>query len=281
MELLKIIFITRLKPMLKTLLINTLLKEARSRSLLFLGIFNIIILLVMVTVVKLLGENTLAQEGLSVVGGGVMGIYFLVINWWITILAYLLGTSAIASDLRSGIVSQLVSFPIPRWQYILVRIVGVWIIVLGFYFVSNFLGGFVFSVITGVEVSFGGAIVAFLINLLPLLAAITLAVFLSLYIQRIFAFVLCSFLSVIVQISTSGITKIGLERALSEFDLYKSIGLFFHFLFPHVSVWSNYASSFIFGTEASFNSMFEVPHLVVITMVWIGLISFIFKKKEL
>ncbi len=267
--------------MLKTLLINTLLKEARSRSLLFLGIFNIIILLVMVTVVKLLGENTLAQEGLSVVGGGVMGIYFLVINWWITILAYLLGTSAIASDLRSGIVSQLVSFPIPRWQYILVRIVGVWIIVLGFYFVSNFLGGFVFSVITGVEVSFGGAIVAFLINLLPLLAAITLAVFLSLYIQRIFAFVLCSFLSVIVQISTSGITKIGLERALSEFDLYKSIGLFFHFLFPHVSVWSNYASSFIFGTEASFNSMFEVPHLVVITMVWIGLISFIFKKKEL
>ncbi|MCP4911968.1 MAG: ABC transporter permease subunit [Oligoflexia bacterium] len=267
--------------MLSVLMTNTFLKEIRNKSLIFLGLLNIAIVIVISVIIKSLGESTLAQDGLNFVGGGALGIYFLCINFWIVFLAYLIGSNTIASDLNSKIVNQLVSFPISRWQYILVRALGAWLIILAFYFLSYFVGGLVFSGVTGVEVEMGKFVYAFLCNVFPLLAAVLVSMFFSLYLNRTFTFVTCIFVSFIVRTSTGFVSKMGLERMLEDFSFLKGLGLVFHYLFPHISSWSGYANSNLFNSETNFALASESVHLVVMILLWSLLINIIFNRKEL
>lgn len=267
--------------MLKVLMINTFLKEIRNKSIIFLGLLNIIVVIAISSFVNMVGESALAQEGLNVIGGGALGIYFLIINFWIVFLAYLIGSNTIASDINTKIVNQLVSFPINRWQYLFVRGIGAWLIIISFYFLSYFIGGLVFSSVTGADIEIVKFFMSFVLNLLPLLAAVLISMFFSLYIPRTFTFVTCIFVSFCVRASTSAIQNIGLQNVFEEFSTFRVLAVIFHFLFPHISSWSSYANSKLFDTETGFHLAYESVHLLIMIVCWSFLIKLIFNKKEL
>lgn len=260
---------------------NTVQKEWRSKTLLFLLVMTIIMISlagVVLNYVKLNILNEMPMEGLA---QQTLVIFFWVINIWSYLVATFVGVSTVRSDQEGGVMAQMLSFPLSRWEYLAGRISGAYLIVTGYYFLSLFIG------IIGISLALGDFVLSFdvfigmLITSLSNLVVITLAIFFGLYLGLIQSFIVTFLFTFFISIANGYFSEHGFWQALEEFSFLKGIGAVIHGLLPHVSIWENIGKAFILGTKHNFDYAIEIPHLIVSYTLLVLVVALVFRKKEI
>ncbi len=124
---------------LKALFMDTLKKEIRSKTL--------ITLFVIVTLGMYLGyqiissmNDPLNSNTINVLGNFSFNIMFFLNNVLSTIVALILGTSAVRSDFKEKIAYTIMTLPISRVEYFYTRVLGVWLMSMVYYLYTFLLG---------------------------------------------------------------------------------------------------------------------------------------------
>ena len=122
---------------LKVILLDTLQKEIRSKTLLWVMIINIFFILLVSGGISYLSQ-TLGDVGFPVeMKNKSIFIISFFISFWTGVLSILFGGSCIRTDEENGIIGQILSLPVTRFQYLLGRILGTTLIAAVFFIILN------------------------------------------------------------------------------------------------------------------------------------------------
>lgn len=260
---------------------NTIQKEWRSKTLIFLFIVTIIATLITISVLSFVKGNVLTEVPMEGLAESSLKGYFWVINLWSFLVATFVGVSTVRSDLEGNVMAQMLSFPISRYEYLVGRIKGAYLIVTGYYIISLVLGIVGISVVMGNFVLNPGLIVGTLITSLSNGVVLTTAILFGLYMGRVQAFIVNFFFTLFIVMANSYFAGVTYEKAFEELGVFNTIYMVLHTFFPHVSTIGDLGKSFIMDYEFPFNYMAEVPHFLVTYILLFGGIYFIFRRKQI
>ena len=260
---------------------NTIDKEWRSRALIFLSILTLGSLLVIGAVITLLKEQLATTTGMDVVGDQAMNAFFWSINFWNVFLSFYFGISTITSDRESGVVVQLLSFPMTRLEYLVGRILGCWCVILFYFTFAIVIGMSGISLSAGAWIGGTPLIWAFGLSSLTWLAAITIAIFVATYLNKLAALISVMVINSIMWWSTTYFTHNPLKGIFESFSIPKIFGALIYSLFPHVSYWSAMVNEKLFSETGPGITTFESLHFVGSYLFLVLLLWQIFRRKEL
>ena len=210
-------------------------------------------------------------------------VIFHLIGAGVTVLTALLAMRIFRRDRNEGMQACILSKPIARWQYVMGKIVGLWVLSVLFTFI---LHGIVF-VMTAVTIKavMPGYLVASLICSLNLLFVVVAVLFLSLLMPDIIAF-LCVMGIGIVGIAADGIFAISRSHmgqammqqpgAPSDWTAWKA----FYYVWPKLSGTEQFAASFIGSNGFQGFAAVYPPINVLIYVLILGALLFRYFRKE-
>lgn len=266
---------------IKMFLKNTIQKEWRSRTLIFLLVVTVVMVVLASMGLGYFKDQVLTDSPLEGLAKSTLGFFFWGMNIWSYLIATFIGVSCVRSDLETGTMSQMLTFPVNRIEYFIGRLIGAYLIVTGYYLLSMGI------CVAGVSMAIGEFLLSFdlfigiFITSLSNLVVIALAMFIGLYMGTLQTFILNFILTFVVGFSNSFFIERGFVAGLKELSVLKVFAAFFHIFLPHFSHWEAWGKSFILGNEFKFEAMTEVPHFLV-TFALLGVvIVWRFKKKEI
>ncbi len=238
------------------------------------------IFFVIMTVLLIFGINSILNfVGLmpGLIPSGSLGdkklfTFFYLINLWNVLLSVIIGMNCLKSDINSGVILQILSFPIKRRYLLFSRILGSTAIVLAYYFLAFILAVIVFTFSTHEGVFFNFKMI---LGLIPtgalIISTITFTVLLSLYlskIQSLFAGLVSMLFMAHYNVFFTGLN---FSESLSEVSFFRIIGLITHFLFPRIGVFDELSKDLILGNALDINLWIEIPHFFLSygLLVWI------------
>lgn len=129
---------------IKTLVIHTIQREFRNRTLLILSILTILALMggfhfLTSFVASFIDENAHTETSLFQANNQTLKIFLSLLSSWITMVTILIGVNMVRSDEEENVLHQMLALPIRRGDYLLARTVGSLIMAYGFYLVSSFI----------------------------------------------------------------------------------------------------------------------------------------------
>ncbi len=257
-----------------TLLINTIQKEYRNRSLIFLLLFTGLLIFMINGAVDFIADN----RGLSF--NGKMTVLYLIIGGWNCFIAGLLGAGCIQSDQENNVILQLLAFPIRRSEYLLSRILGTWLIVVAYYGISLAMGFAAFSVSSGTAVIKGNIIISLFISSLAILATVMLAVFFSLFMPRLAAFLSTVFAWIFIELANHSLAEVPLKEIFSNLDLSGLAALFLHFGLPRIGTVNSISRAVFMDRDCNLNLWLEGLHFGLTSSLLFAVILLIFRTKE-
>ncbi len=260
---------------------NTLQKEVRSKVLLFLTIITIGFILLFSQILSFFSDELLSQTGMGSFGNTIMSFFMGGIGFWNFFLSVFLGVNTVRTDLESCVASQLLSFPIKRFEYLMSRILGVFTIVMGFYLLSVGLAILTFSTKSGVIIGSWDLLLAIFINSFSLLATVTLAVAISLHFGKLTSLVSTYVLVLLISLANSYFQRYALLSVFEDFSLIGIIGAFLHALVPHIGTLNTVTGAIIAGQEASISVWLESGHYLGSFIFLFFCTAFFFRKKEI
>jgi ABC-type transport system involved in multi-copper enzyme maturation permease subunit len=268
------------KQEFKALLMSTFHRELRSKTLYLLMGFTILLIVLVNLLVNFVFTNVLDESSIKMFGDHSASGVYLVIEFWSTFLCILFGVNAVKADMSSGVIGQVLSFPIQRSTYLFARLLGSSLIVFGYYVVSMLIALVSFSftsnkMIGGVEI-----LLAMGPSFISAYIIILLGMNLSLYLPRMMAFVSMIFLVGFISISNGFFLAKSWGESLESLGVISSLALVIHSIFPRLGAISESVRKILLGGEVSFNIPFEVTHLVVMLVVWTGVTVLLFKKED-
>lgn len=269
---------------LNTLLLlikNTIYKEWRSKALVFLMVLTVISLVIIGGIITMMKEQFSLSMGMDIIGDQAMSFFFWGVNLWNVFLSVYFGISTITTDRESGVVVQLLSFPMTRFEYLLGRILGCWCVILIYYTVATILGMSGISLSAGVWIGGTPLLWAFALSSLTWLASITIAVFAATLTTKLAAFIAVSFVNMLMWTANSYFSQHGLGSAFEPFSIFKSIGALIYSLLPHVSYWSAMVNEKLFESEGKGIVSFEVFHFAGSYIFLFLVLWQVFRKREL
>lgn len=214
----------------RLLIWNTIQKELRSKTFFMVVFLTFVMLAVSFGIMQAVSEYLKGESKLAFVSSThFLWIYYSFINAWSIFLGLMFGLGCVRSDVNSQVVGQLLALPISRSTYILARVLGSWILV-GFYqLLSLVLTCILFRESLG-EVSPLALALAPLISLFPILAAIAIGLFVSLWVGKGTGLVLTGLASIAGGWARTYFTSV--ENPWSNLGVLKIIGLVFWILIP-------------------------------------------------
>ena len=255
---------------LKTLFFNTIQKEYRSKTLVFLLILSFLLLSVL----------NMNSSNLDIIGEKLkFKIIYSIVDIWSFILAVILGVDCIGSDRNNNVLLQIMALPVNRWQYLLARIVGTWLIVILYYTATIVAACLMFSEdMESVGNIFG---FAFLINSLIIMAVIVISILYSFFLPKIFS-VICTFITYIFTYSAKYYFPVDFlwEDVFSDLGIMKLIGFFFYIFIPHLSSLNDIADQLTLDVDLTFNVAWELIHFFCSFLVLFFMGTWILKKKH-
>lgn len=269
-----------MKQQYKALIVDTILKEIRSKTL--------IVILVLTTVATYFGHLIVKYftseqelEGLSVaVAGGTLASSFWLLNLIAFSIATIFGVSVLRSDIQTKIIYQYLTFPINRMEYFLSRVTGIWLLVLGYYLYSYILNLVLLSSAYGEFLFSMKYLLTFGVLAVYLLIVIFIAIFFSLLLNKIGTLFIVFLLGIISSASFNTFKNVSLLESVQDLGIIKIVGLIVYYLFPRISFLTDVSNSLIFGQEISYNVIGQVAHLIISCVVYVYLAFFMLKKKD-
>ncbi|OFZ17336.1 MAG: hypothetical protein A2X86_02460 [Bdellovibrionales bacterium GWA2_49_15] len=259
---------------------NTIKKEIRSKTIIFVFLLNLGLIFVVNSGIDLVIKSV-EEQNLMNLSGQKAAVFYFLINIWCTVLSVIFGVDCIKSDLESGVASVLMAQPLRRWWYLLMRILGAATIVFGHYLLSLLLAGIIFYLTDGTNQLNLQVIGALGATLLVNIAVITLSAVISLSVNKLVAFIMTMVACTIISLSNQAFIADDLMYHLKSLGLAKVVGLTAHYLFPRIGMWSTFASGLVTGKTPVINYMWELPHYGVTLLGLFCLLAFLFSRKEL
>ena len=269
---------------------NTISKEYRTKTLLFLVILTCLMLLGINSLMDRLSgmaeemlKTQVPPEMLKQLLAKKIVIFYGVISFWGTILAVLMGVQCVRSDFDHKVASQLLSLPIRRGEYLGCRILGTWVVVMAFYILCFawsilFLGG-----ATQGSLSFLALMGGLFLHGLSLLSTITISVLFSLFLPKILSFIGVFILSLMISSANNLMMAEGEWIKKLTAGIFEKIGLTLHYLLPRIGTLNAWAQDlFKEGqTTLTLNAPMELGHFGLSYALLMTLLIVIFNKKEL
>ena len=110
---------------------DTLKKEFKSKTVVLLFFLTSALILMAGLMLKNSIESGLE---LNLLGGkNIITMMFSFLNFWGVAISIFFGVGALRSDFQSNIIHQYLAFPISRFQYLMGRLFGAWLLVMIFY----------------------------------------------------------------------------------------------------------------------------------------------------
>ena len=212
-------------------------------------------------------------------------ITFHLISLGVMLLAALLAMRVFRRDRDDGTQSCILSKPITRWQYVMGKILGLWILLISFMFI---LHGIIF-LITSIKMNIvmPEYLIASLLCSFNLLFIIVAVLLLSLMMPDIAAF-LCVMGVGIVGLIADGLSAMShspmgqammQSHAQSDLSFWKIISI----LWPKLSGTQYFASSFIGGSEGfhGFGSMYPLINILIYGLILSALLFRLFRDEDI
>lgn len=260
---------------------NTIYKEWRSKALIFLMALTIVSLIIIGGVISLMKEQFAINVGMDIIGDQAMSFFFWGVNLWNVFLSVYFGISTITSDRESGVVVQLLSFPITRFEYLVGRILGCWCVILMYYTVATILGMSGISMSAGVWIGGTPLLWAFLLSSITWLASITLSILFAVSMNKLAAFIAVFFMNTLMWSANAYFAQQPLKSAFESFSIPKIIGAMIYSVLPHISYWSAMVNEKLFESEGKGITSFEAVHFVGSYIFLFLILWQVFRKKEL
>jgi len=161
----------------KTLIVNSFQREIRSKTffifcfftLVVIGLFNLGLLFV---------QANLTGVG-AILGNKTVLFFYAFVDFWSLFLAIVFGVNAIQSDSENMILPQILSHPVSRKEYLISRILGSWLMVLGYFILSVALAAIIFSISTDETIVTPEIMLAFFPSAAKLLVVVLFSMFVS------------------------------------------------------------------------------------------------------
>jgi len=240
------------------LLINTFQKEIRNKTLLFLFVLSLFLIILINQISVFFVSNPSVGQGFEW-SHTKMSFLYEIISAWGGMLGFILGVSTIKSDMDCGVSQQIVAFPVRPAFYLANRLLGTWLIVNFYYIVTLVLALLVFA-FSGDQLALSYKIfLSFGVFSLKILVCITLAALLSIHFSKVIAFVSSIVLFTIMNISNAHFAK---EFAWSELGPFSVIGLLVHWLLPRVDTISGLSKNLLMDQNALMFNLYEGGHFL-------------------
>ncbi len=164
-------------------------------------------------------------------------IYIMISSFWSSLVSIYLGSFCIRNDWESGVLSQIISLPIRRFEYVVGRILGSWSMI----FIIQILICLYIS-LTNSSSSFCYTFIATLVNSFSSLFLITITCLLSLYFPKFAVFFMSLFINSMIYSSDSLVNSDHLTLFSSGKQIFiKSI----YWLFPRLGSFQNIVRSLL------------------------------------
>lgn len=264
----------------KAMIKDTILKELRSKTLLFIFIATTLMILLAHALLKMFLNNADPTTSMMISGANSLTIMFNIINFWSVIIAGIFGISAIRSDFKNKIIYQYLAFPISRTKYMFSRIFGTWILVYSYYLYSYILSAILFSFATHSVALNWTHLVSMLLMGLYVFLIINMSFLYSMLAGKIAAFLLLIFTVFTILFATASMRVIEFADYFKELSLFKILGMMVYFLLPRVNYITELANNLMAHEEIKFNVGLEALHLVVTSAVLIFIADRFVKRKN-
>lgn len=265
---------------IKIITINTILNEWRSKALIFLIVVTAFILLIAVGVLSYINSNYIEGMNLAEIGLKTLSFFFVFINFWSYLISIFFGVSSIKTDTEYSVLPQILSFPISRSEYLLGRVFGTTAIVMGYYIVSLTFGALAISFVIKSVVFSPMIILGFLINMIPNFIVILLSFSVGPYMGKLQSFITMVIMTIFISASNGHFANIAMADMFKDLGLISTLQLIVHLFLPHISTWGGLGNSIIVNDVQKFNTMVELPHLIISVGILYGLVYWKFRKLE-
>lgn len=264
----------------KAMIKDTILKELRSKTLIFLFIATTIVILLCHSLLRMFFNNPDPANQIMVNGASSLSYMFMFINFWNIFVAAIFGISAVRSDFREKIIYQYLTFPITRTEYMFSRIFGAWILVFAYYLYAYLLSTVLFSIASHSFVFTAHHLLSILITSIYIFLVIFISFLFSLFLEKIGAFLLVLATVFIINLSNNAFKGLAFADYFKDIGFFKIIGLLAYTLLPRIKYVSDLANAVMLKEEFTLNYPLEALHLLVTTTVLILIASQLMKKKD-
>ena len=270
---------TMYKAQWKAMIKDTILKELRSKTLIFIFIATTLLIFLAHALLKMFISS---NEGTAVVinGANSLTIMFTMINAWSVIIAGIFGISSIRSDFKDKIIYQYLAFPLSRTQYMFSRILGTWILVFSYYLYSYLLSAILFSIATHSIALHWSHLISMILMGLYIFLIIFISFLYSMFAGKIGAFLLLLVTVATISVSTNSMKGLSFADYFKDLSLFKVIGVLVYFLLPRVNYITEIASNVLLKEEIKLNIGLESLHLIVTSLIFIFLADRFVKRKN-
>jgi len=268
---------------MKMVYVNTLHKEYRNKALIFLLIFTLFAIAILNGMVSWVYESFLDPNLGNTIGDKSAYVFFHFISFWASLLGVLLGAGTIKSDFDDNVITQFLSFPIKRSEYLFARIMGTWSIVVVFFLIS-LTTALLLLTISAKDFFFGfETILALFVSSFQILTSITIAVVLSYFLPKIFTFMAALLTTSLMGTANVYFTDKEFFEALvaNGVSFFKLMGGVLHAFLPRVGEISSYTNDLLMGKGLSTFPWLTFGHFILSYGLLFLIASFVLKKKDL
>lgn len=264
------------------LLLNTLQKEFRSKTLLLVSIFTVVIIFLINSLLSYISTEFLSQMGAEGAAQGSAQALIFIISKFTSLLAIVFGVNCIKSDIENNVAPLMLSFPVSRMEYILSRVLGSWFIVIIYYFVSVIIAQILLSTSVGSLIGGPHLLGAMFFSALSNLVIILVASFMGLYMPKIMAFMMTSFFSILVTASNGYFKGKDWSAMTEEMNIFKGIGLGFHAIFPRIGNIDDIGRNILLKVDDTvLNIPMELGHYFVTLILFFTFFYMLFNRREI
>lgn len=263
----------------KPLLVDTVQKEYRSKTLVFLFFLTIAIIFFINAGINIILEFVKDADILNFASKKT-SLFLFVISSWTSLLSIFFGSGCINSDAESGIVSQFLSFPISRVNYLLSRVFGTFLIVISYYSFSLLMAYIIFSFSNHpleINILHLGALINISIVILSL---ITLSAFISLYMSRVVGFLVTVVFYILLSICNSYFFGLEFVKHFTDLSIMKILGIAIYYLLPRIGVFSSYTNNILLDSGDVNNYGLNLAHFFISYTILFFIFFKFFQKKE-
>ena len=232
-------------------------------------------------IIKLFNDNLAPTDGATAMMGdkGLL-VLFAIIAFIMTLISTVLGTSCIKSDFESTSINQILSFSIRRVEYVVSRIFGSWLISLCCFILSISLTAALLSSSSSTNLITVNLIFAVATTSLNMLSIITIACLFSLFVPRLFAFILTFILRYMISCSNSVFELLGTSSNGESVGGGEIFTGFFHFLFPRLGSMDALTSTFLSGRSVDFGSLVFLGHYLVTYLLLFSVLCWLINRRD-
>ncbi len=264
----------------KALILDTILKEARSKTLIFIFLATTASIVLGHLVLSAMNSDMGQGAALSMAGIDILSMNFRILNSISFIIALVFGVSVFRSDFENNIIYQYLSFPISRTEYFFLRVLGTWLLVFIYYAYAYALSAILFSFAFKSFVFSWSHLLSFGVLNLYLLLVIFISIFFSLLMNKIGALFVTFVCCVASSVAYGTFSKLPLKEQFQDVSVFKVVGAFFYYLFPRITFLDELSSKILSKEGMVENVLQQAIHLVVISVVFIFIANYFVKKKD-